>query len=433
MFSSPGYRQRKSVTPVLFGDPGKTHKFLLIELWFPSVGKLHIPDQTALDSRRRLLVMIVLACGGFSIGTTESLPVGLLNEISDSLLISEQSAGRIVSAYALGVVIGAPLITIFSGGMPRRKLLILLMGALALGDILSLVAGLSQSYLAIVLGRFLAGFPHGAYYAVAALCAAAIAPPEHRGRAVAMVSAGNAISRVIGTPVTQTVGHHFGWPVAFGLVSIIAASTMTALWLVMPHMSQMVLTDPRQEIGALKRKQVWFTLGMGAIGFGGVFAVFTYISWIMTDRAGVPESSLALVLGIYGVCSVFGNWLGGRLADLSVDFGILGILSALAVILGGFTLASKAAPTAILFFALLGVFGAALVPALQVRLIDAAGEAKTLAGALNHSALNIANASGAALGGAVIAAGYGYAAPAVVGACLALAAMLIWIPARLLR
>lgn len=397
------------------------------------MGKLYIPDQTTIDSRRRLLVMIVLACGGFSIGTTESLPVGLLNEISDSLVISEEAAGRIVSAYALGVVIGAPLITIFSGNIPRRKLLIWLMGALALGDILSLAAGLSQSYLAIVLGRFLAGFPHGAYYAVAALCAAAIAPPEQRGRAVAFVSAGNALSRVIGTPITQAVGHHFGWPVAFGLVSVIAASTMCAIWLIMPHMSQMVLSDPRQEIGALKRKQVWFTLAMGAVGFGGVFAVFTYISWIMTERAGIAESSLALVLGIYGVSSVFGNWLGGRLSDLSVDFGILGILAALTLILGGFTIASTHAISAVVFFALLGVFGAAFVPALQVRLIDAAGEAKTLAGALNHSALNIANASGAALGGAVIAAGHGYAAPAVVGAALALAAMLIWIPARLLR
>lgn len=397
------------------------------------MGKLYIPDQTTIDSRRRLLVMIVLACGGFSIGTTESLPVGLLNEISDSLVISEEAAGRIVSAYALGVVIGAPLITIFSGNIPRRKLLIWLMGALALGDILSLAAGLSQSYLAIVLGRFLAGFPHGAYYAVAALCAAAIAPPEQRGRAVAFVSAGNALSRVIGTPITQAVGHHFGWPVAFGLVSVIAASTMCAIWLIMPHMSQMMLSDPRQEIGALKRKQVWFTLAMGAVGFGGVFAVFTYISWIMTERAGIAESSLALVLGIYGVSSVFGNWLGGRLSDLSVDFGILGILAALTLILGGFTIASTNAISAVVFFALLGVFGAAFVPALQVRLIDAAGEAKTLAGALNHSALNIANASGAALGGAVIAAGHGYAAPAVVGAALALAAMLIWIPARLLR
>lgn len=397
------------------------------------MGKLYIPDQTTIDSRRRLLVMIVLACGGFSIGTTESLPVGLLNEISDSLVISEEAAGRIVSAYALGVVIGAPLITIFSGNIPRRKLLIWLMGALALGDILSLAAGLSQSYLAIVLGRFLAGFPHGAYYAVAALCAAAIAPPEQRGRAVAFVSAGNALSRVIGTPITQAVGHHFGWPVAFGLVSVIAASTMCAIWLIMPHMSQMVLSDPRQEIGALKRKQVWFTLAMGAVGFGGVFAVFTYISWAMTERAGIAESSLALVLGIYGVSSVFGNWLGGRLSDLSVDYGILGILAALTLILGGFTIASTHAISAVVFFALLGVFGAAFVPALQVRLIDAAGEAKTLAGALNHSALNIANASGAALGGAVIAAGHGYAAPAVVGAALALAAMLIWIPARLLR
>ncbi|RNE48804.1 MFS transporter [Corynebacterium alimapuense] len=389
-----------------------------------------VPIQTAISERRRIIVMVALALGGFGIGTTEFVSMGLLSMIADDFQISEDQAGHIITAYALGVVVGAPLITAVTGLVPRRRLLLILMAFFTLGNLLSVFA---DNYELLLAARVIAGLPHGAYFSVAGLSAASMAPAGQRGRAIAFIGMGLSVATVIGVPAAQALGQTLGWSAAYVLVTAIGVVTIGALWFLMPHMTQMAPTDARTELSALARSQVWLTLAMGTVGFGGMFAVYTYISWTMTERAGLGAEWMWLVLMVYGVGSVCGNWFGGRLADRNLEFGILFALVMIAVVLVGFYLTSVNPIAGTINFGLIGFFGAALVPSLQIRLMDVAGRAQTLAAALNHSALNLANASGAAIGGVVIAAGFSYSAPALAGALLAMAAIMIWIPAFFLR
>jgi len=388
------------------------------------------PRQTEISERRRLIIMLAMSLGAFGIGTTEFVSMGLLNLIAEDFSITEDSAGVIISAYALGVVVGAPLITAFTGRVPRRRLLILLMAAFTLGNGLSVLA---DNYQTLVLARFIAGLPHGAYFSVAGLSAASMAPIAQRGRAVAFIAMGLSVATVIGVPAAQALGAALGWPAAYGLVTVIGLLTVVGLWFLMPHMTRMRPTDPRTELGALKRSQVWLTLALGTVGFGGMFAVYTYISWTMTERAGLDGSWMWLVLMVYGLGSVAGTWFGGRLSDRNLEFGILLSLVMIAVALAAFYVTSTHPVLGVINFGVVGFFGSSLVPSLQIRLMDVAGDAQTLAAALNHSALNLANASGAAIGGAVIAAGFSYSAPALAGMVLALAAIILWVPTFMLR
>ncbi|QGU03858.1 MFS transporter [Corynebacterium comes] len=374
--------------------------------------------------------MVALALGGFAIGTTEFVSMGLLPLIADDFRIAEDQAGHIISAYALGVVVGAPVITALTGVVPRRRLLLLLMVAFTVGHV---IAALADNYPLLLAARFLAGLPHGAYFSVAGLSAASMAPRGQRGRAIAFVGMGLSVATVAGVPAAQALGQAFGWPAAYVLVAVLGLATFLALWVLMPHMTKMAPTSALTELGALSRAQVWLTLAIGTVGFGGMFAVYTYISWTMTEQAGIDLGWMWLVLMAYGVGSVLGNWFGGRLADRNLEYGILLALVMIAVVLTAFYFSSANPVVGTLNFALIGFFGASLVPSLQIRLMDVAGESQTLAAALNHSALNLANAGGAALGGVVIAAGLGYSAPALAGAGLAVAAILIWFPAVWLR
>ena len=389
-----------------------------------------VPRQTDISPRRRWIVMIALAAGGFAIGTTEFVSMGLLPLIAQDFGITEDRAGLIISAYALGVVVGAPTITALSGRMPRRRLLLLLMSAFFLGHLLAVFA---DSYPTLIAARVIAGLPHGAYFSVAGLSAASMSPPGKRGQAVAFIGMGLSVATVAGVPAAQALGQAFGWSAAYLLVAAIAVATVVALWFLMPHMSEMPPTSVRTELGALGRSQVWLTLALGAVGFGGMFAVYTYITWTMTERAGLDVSWMWLILLAYGVGSVGGQWLGGVIADRNLEIGILFSLVMIGVVLVGFYFTSTHVVIGTINFGLIGFFGSSLTPTLQVRLMDVAGDAQTLAASLNHSALNLANAGGAALGGAVIAAGFGYAAPALAGAGLAVAAILIWFPTVYLR
>lgn len=388
------------------------------------------PRQTEITETRRIIVMVALALGGFAIGTTEFVSMGLLPLIADDFAISEDQAGVIISAYALGVVVGAPLITSLTGFVPRRRLLLILMAAFTVGHVIAVFA---DNYPLLIAARFLAGLPHGAYFSVAGLSAASMAPPGQRGRAVAFVGMGLSVATVAGVPAAQVLGQVFGWPAAYALVAVLGLATVVALWILMPHMTQMRPTSVRTELGALTRSQVWLTLAIGTVGFGGMFAVYTYISWTMTERAELGMEWMWVVLMAYGVGSVAGNWFGGRLADRNLEYGILFALVMIAIVLTAFWFTSVHPVIGTVNFALIGFFGSSLIPSLQIRLMDVAGKAQTLAAALNHSALNLANASGAALGGAVIAAGLGYAAPALAGAGLALTAIIIWFPTVWLR
>lgn len=389
-----------------------------------------IPRQTEISNSRRVITMIALALGGFGIGITEFVSMGLLSLIAKDFAITEDVAGHVITSYAVGVVIGAPLIAALTGRIPRRRLLLILMAAFTVGNGLSVFA---NSYGLLLGARFIAGIPHGAYFSVSGLAVASMAPAGQRGRAMAFVGMGLPLATVVGVPVAQALGQHVGWHAAYVLVAAIGLITLVSLCFLMPHMSLMAPTSPLTELGALTKVQVWLSLAIGAVGFGGMFAVYTYISWTMTERAGLSADYMWLVLMSYGVGMVAGNWVGGRLSDWNLELGICAALCAIVITLVSFYFTSSHPIPALINFGLIGASGSTLVPSLQIRLMDVAGRAQTLAAALNHSALNIANASGAALGGVVIAAGFGYAAPALAGAALGSIAIAVWAVAFALR
>lgn len=379
--------------------------------------------QNQITNTRRLIVMVILALGGFGIGTTEFVSMGLLKFVAADFSITEETAGHMISVYAAGVVVGAPLVAVAGATIPRRLLLLILMAFFTIGNALCIIA---PSYHLVLAARFIAGLPHGAYFSIAALVASAMAPAKERGRAIAFIGMGLPIACVIGVPAAQAMGGATSWQSAYAIVAIVGLLTFLGLFFFQPHMDQMRLVKPTDELGALKNSQVMLTLAIGAVGFGGMFAVYTYISWTMT-AAGLAESSMWLVLMAYGIGMVCGNWVGGRLADKNLEYGIFGSLVMIVVtLLIYYTIGHHALPTTIAF-GFVGFFGSCLIPSLQIRLMDRAGKAQTLAAALNQSALNIANAGGAAIGGMVIAAGHEYRATALAGAALAFTAIWIWL------
>ncbi|MBC2643451.1 MULTISPECIES: MFS transporter [unclassified Rhodococcus (in: high G+C Gram-positive bacteria)] len=370
----------------------------------------------------RTLAMIALALGGFGIGTTEFVAMGLLPEMASSLGITEPIAGHVISAYALGVVVGAPLIAALTARVPRKTLLIALMAAFTIGNAATVFA---PNYGVLMAARFVAGLPHGAYFGVAALVAAHLADRGQRARAVALVMMGLSVANVVGVPIASWLGQTLGWRSAFALVAVIGVVTLAAISSWVPALAAMRMTNPLTELGALRRPQVWMTLIIGMVGFGGMFAVYTYISTTLTDVAGLSRSLVPLALMIYGLGMVAGNLIGGKLADRALIPGLFVSMTALGVLLGIFVIASHNPYTALLLVFFVGAAGASMVPGLQTRLMDVAADAQTLAASLNHAALNIANAFGAWIGGVVIAAGYGYTAPAAVGALLAVAGLVV--------
>ncbi|UUE28081.1 MFS transporter [Rhodococcus qingshengii] len=374
--------------------------------------------------------MLALALGGFGIGTTEFVAMGLLPEMASGLGVSEPVAGHVISAYALGVVVGAPLIAALTARVPRRTLLIALMVAFTVGNAASVFA---PSYTTLMMARFVAGLPHGAYFGVAALVAAHLAEPGKRAKAVAMVMMGLSVANVIGVPVAAWIGQALGWRSAFALVAVIGVATVASLFVWIPRLDGMPVTNPITELGALGRVQVWMTLIVGMVGFGGMFAVYTYISTTLTDVSGLGASFIPLALMLYGLGMVAGNFVGGYLADRALMKGLFLSMGSLVVILAVFVMAVRNPYTALIFVFLIGLAGSSMVPGLQTRLMDVAEDAQTLAASLNHAALNIANAFGAWIGGVVIAAGYGYTAPAAVGSLLAVAGLVVLAVAVILQ
>ncbi|MUL85715.1 MULTISPECIES: MFS transporter [unclassified Mycolicibacterium] len=377
------------------------------------------PDPTV-----RVLAVFALALGGFGIGTTEFVAMGLLPDIAASFGITEPTAGHVISAYALGVVIGAPVIAALTARWPRKTLLLTLMAVFTLGNVASMLA---PTYLTLVIARFASGLPHGAFFGIAALAAAHLMGPQNRAKAVAYVLCGLTVATVLGVPLASWLGQALGWRSAFGLVVVVGLVTLTAMWRWLPdHLRSMHVTSPMTELSALRRPQVWLAVLVGMIGFGGMFAVYTYISTTMTDVTGLPRSLVPVALMVFGLGMVVGNLIGGRLADISVIRALYLSLGALAALLAAFSVGSHSPWTALPLLFGVGVAGSAVGPALQTRLMDVAHDAQTLAAALNHSALNVGNATGAWVGGLVIAAGLGYTAPAAAGAVLAVGGLLVF-------
>lgn len=370
-------------------------------------------------SSRLALVLLTLAVGAFGIGTGEFVAMGLLPEISRGVDVSVARTGTIISAYAVGVVVGAPLIVTLGARLPRRPFLVGLVALFVLGNLASAMA---PGYLPLVAARFTAGLPHGAFYAVAALVAADMAGPGRRAWGVARVLLGLSVANVVGVPAATGLGQALGWRTAFAAVAVVGVVTIVALLRVLPHVPAPASASPRAELGALRRPQVLLTVAVGAIGFGAMFSVYTYISPTLTEHAGLAPHAVPGVLVVWGLGMVVGSLVGGRLVDRSLIPALFGILASTVLFTALFAVGSANPWTATGSAFLVGT-SVALVPGLQTRLMDVAGDAQTLAAALNHSALNIANASGAWLGGVAITAGGGWTGPAWVGSGLALAGL----------
>jgi len=366
--------------------------------------------------------LAALALGGFAIGTTEFVAMGLLPQIAHGVAVSVPAGGHVVSAYAVGVVVGAPLLAGLGARLPRRTLLVGLMAAFAAGNLLS---ALAPTYGFLLAARFVTGLPHGAYFGVAALVAADLAGPERRARAVSRVLLGLSVANVVGVPAATWLGQALGWRAAFAAAAILALLTVASIAAVVPWTAPDRGATLRRELGALRRPQVLLAVATGAIGGGGMFAVYSYISPILTGRTGLPLGAVPAALGVWGLGMVAGSLVGGRLMDWRPVASMLGAFALMAALFALFSVTSLHPVTAIATVFALGL-GLVLPTGLQMRLMDVSADAQSLGAALNHSAFNAANALGAWLGGAVLAAGLGLTAPMFVAVGLTLAGMAIF-------
>ncbi|MBY5337701.1 MFS transporter [Rhizobium leguminosarum] len=368
------------------------------------------------------LVQLALACGGFGIGTGEFAIMGLLPNVAETFSVTTPQAGYVISAYALGVVVGAPVIAVLAAKMARRTLLLMLMLIFAAGNISSAMAPTFESF---TLLRFVSGLPHGAYFGVAALVAASMVPVHRRARAVGRVMLGLTVATLLGTPLTTFFGQSLDWQVAFFSVGVLGLLTVALIWFYVPKDRVSEEAGFLRELGAFRRPQVWLTLGIAAVGYGGMFAMFSYIASTTTEVAMLPETAVPIMLVLFGVGMNAGNFIGSWLADKSLLGTIGGSLVYNIVVLTTFSL-TAANPYMLGLSVFLVGCGFAAGPALQTRLMDVAADAQTLAAASNHSAFNIANAIGAWLGGLVIAGGYGFAATGYVGAALSFLGLFVF-------
>ena len=390
----------------------------------------HAPTTPVHATRHVGMALFALAMGGFAIGTTEFVSMGLLPQLARGVGVSIPTAGHVISAYAIGVVVGAPLLAVFGAKLPRRELLVGLMLVFLAGNAAS---ALAVNYSSLTFSRFFAGLPHGAYFGVASLVAADLVVAERRGRAVSRVMLGLGFANVLGVPAATWLGLHFGWRSAYWLVSVLAALTVVLVIWMVPRLPRNPEATGRKELGAFKSPQVLLTLLAGAIGFGGMFAMYSYIAPTVTDVAGLSESYVPLYLLAFGLGMVIGTPLAGRLADWSVFRSMLlgSVLMGLALVV--FTVTAQWLVPGLLTIFFLSTVSSLLVVNLQMRLMQVAGEAQTIGAAMNHASLNIANALGAWLGGVVVAAGYSYTATSWVGAGLSLLGLVVLIASALLQ
>jgi DHA1 family inner membrane transport protein len=361
-------------------------------------------------------IELALAVGGFGVGSGEFASMGILPNVAAGLQVTEPQAGHMISAYAIGVVVGAPVIAVISAKMARRTLLLWLMAVFAVGNVAS---ALAPDYMSLILFRFLAGLPHGAYFGVAFLVAAGLAEPNRRAQAVGRVMLGITLATLVGSPLATWLGQALGWRLAFATVGGIGALTALLIWIFLPLDQVKTGASPLRELGALRRKQVWLTLAIPAIGLGGMFAVYSYIASTLTQVSGFTPAFVPVALVLFGIGMNVGNMAGSWLADRALMATIGGMMIWIIAVMALYWLTAGNSWMVLVCIFLIGC-NFAICPAIQTRLMDVAGDAQTLAAALNHSAFNIANALGAWLGGVAIAYGFGWASTGWVGAVLAM-------------
>ena len=374
-----------------------------------------------LSAARTRLALLALALGGFGIGATEFVAMGLLPNLAHGLLpalyattpaAANAQAGWLVSTYALGVVVGAPTIATFAARFPRKQLLLCLAAAFTVATVAS---ALLPSFGLVLLARFVAGLPHGAYFGVASLVAASLMGPGRRARGVALVLSGLTIANVVGVPAITLLGQTTSWRVAYLAVAAIFALSFVAIALLVPFQAGDSGATMKRELKAFGRCQVWLALLIGAVGFGGFFAVYTFISPLVTELTGLGAGFVPVVLVVVGLGMTVGNILGGWSADRNIMASIFGFFGLFGVSLLGLALIATSVLGLLVFTFMVGASAAALSPAIQTRLMDVAGDAQTLAAAVNHASLNLGNSLGVYLGGVTIVAGFGYLSPSWVG------------------
>ncbi|GHD24629.1 MFS transporter [Tianweitania populi] len=374
--------------------------------------------------------LIALSVGAFGIGVSEFAPMGLLPVIAGDLGVSVPAAGLLVSAYALGVMIGAPLMVLATTRVPRRALLIALAAIFTFGN---LMAALADGYSMLLLARIVTSLNHGAFFGVGSVVATSLVAPHRRAGAVAAMFMGLTIANVVGVPLATWAGEHLGWRISFWGFAALGLATMVALRLTLPAIAAPRTGNAMAELKVLTRGPVLGALALTVLGSSAMFTVFTYIAPILLLETQASIGFVTAMLVIYGAGLTLGNWLGGRFADRSVDRTLIVTLAGLSVVLFAFAALMTYAAVSVVLIFLWGVASFALVPPLQLRVMTAAADAPNLASAVNIGAFNLGNAFGAALGGGVIAAGFGYPAVALAGATMAavgLAAVLLVLPRR---
>lgn len=372
------------------------------------------------------LGLLALAIGGFGIGLTEFVIMGLLPEIAADFAVTEPVAGYLISGYALAVAVGAVGLTAAVTRFDRRSVLISLMGLFIAGNLLS---ALAPTYELLLAGRILAALCHGAFFGIGAVVAASLVAPARRAAAIAMMFTGLTSANVLGVPFGTFLGQQYGWRSTFWAITAVGIVALVGIATLVPSTrsgaagaadspSAAAPTSLRTELGAFRNPQVWWSILVTVLGFGGMFGAFTYIAFTLTDVSGFGSPAVPWLLVLFGGGLFVGNHLGGKAADRALDRSLLAILAVLTVVLAAFALTAtnRVATVAALF--LMGAFGFATVPGLQMRIMRHAEHAPTLASGANIAAFNVGNAAGAWLGGLTIAAGLGYTSPLWVGSLL---------------
>lgn len=362
------------------------------------------------------LPLVALATGAFGIGVTEFAPMGMLPGIAADLGVSIPAAGLLVSAYAVGVLLGAPLMTLTTGKIPRRHLLIGLMAIFTLGNLMSAMA---TDYYSLLIARVVTSLNHGAFFGVGSIVAASVVAPDKRAGAVAAMFMGLTLATIGGVPLATWFGEQLGWRTAFWGIAGLGVVTMAALWFALPNLPLPKSGGVLSEIRVLRRGPVLAALALTVVGSGAMFTVFTYIAPILASETHASTPFITAMLVLFGVGLTLGNIWGGKAADRSIDRTLIISLSTLIIVLLAFTVLMRWPLTAAISIVVWGIASFALVPPLQMRVMEAAKDAPNLASAVNIGAFNLGNAIGAALGGAVINAGLGYPAISLAGAAMA--------------
>lgn len=373
------------------------------------------------------LPLFALALSAFAIGTTEFVIMGLLPDVARELAVSIPRAGLLVSGYALGVAVGAPILAVLTSRLPSKAALQWLMGVFVVGNALCAMA---PDYRMLMIARVVTSFAHGSFFGIGAVVAASLVPREKQASAIALMFTGLTLANVLGVPFGTFIGQNFGWRTSFWIVAGLGVLSFAGIAALVPKGKGTGAAGLAREVRVLKEPQVWLALAMTVLGFGGVFVVFTYIAPILESVTGFSPRAVTLVLVVFGAGLTLGNAVGGKLADRALMPSLMGILIVLALVMAAFARTSHTPVLAVLTVFVWGVAAFATVPPLQMRVVEKARHAPHLASTLNIGAFNVGNAGGAWLGGLALSHGFALDALPWVAAAVTVAALVVTVVAH---